>query len=186
MEEERYPKKNQNYFCDDDYDDDYDDDDIDEALCPTDPDLILLRQNAIGEREAIDSYLRAGARTSGALRDLFIDTAGDEMVHFRNTMTLLAKYDPEQARAFEEVGIDLPVNMLLRQQDTCDRLEAIHLLTEAIAGELAAINQYQQSYEAAEHDDVQALFCNNANDEKMHVAEFWRALMVYTNEETAM
>lgn len=183
MEEERFAKKHQNYFCDDDYEDD--DDDIDETLCPTDPDLILLRQNAIGEREAIDFYLRAGAKTSGTLRDLFIDTAGDEMVHFRNLMTLLAKYDPEQASAFEEVGIDLPSNILLRQQDTCDRLEAIHLLTQAITDELAAINQYQQSYEAANHSDVRALFCNIANDEKMHLAEFWRALMVYTNEETA-
>lgn len=178
MEEERYPKKKK-YYCDDD--------DSDNELCPTDPDLILLRTNAKGEREAINFYLKAGAGTSGALRDLFVDTAGDEMVHFRNTMTLLAKYDPEQARAFEAVGIDLPVDMLMRQQGMCDNsLEAIDLLTQAIAGELDAINMYQESYEAAIHSDVKALFCQNATDEKMHLAEFWKALMVYTNEETAM
>lgn len=174
MEEERYPKKNHKKYCDDD------------ELCPTDPDLLLLRKNAIGERQAIDFYLRAGARTTGALRDLFIDTAGDEMVHFRNSMAMLAQYDPQQAAAFDEVGIVLPAaDSLLRQQDVCDRLEAIHLLTQAITDELAAINQYQESYEAAENEDVAALFCQNANDEKLHLAEFWKALMVYTREETA-
>lgn len=179
MEEERYPKKNNKKYCNDP--------DPDEELCPTDPDLLLLRRNAIGERQAIDFYLRAGARTTGALRDLFIDTAGDEMVHFRNTMAMLAQYDPQQAAAFEEVGIDLPLmnDTLLRQQDPCDRLEAIHLLTQAMTDELAAINQYQESYEAAENADVGELFCQNANDEKLHLAEFWKALMVYTREETA-
>jgi rubrerythrin len=178
MEEERYPKKHKKYFCDDDEQED-------DELCPTDPDLILLRRNARGERQAIDFYLNAGASTTGDLRDLFTNTAGDEMVHFRNTMTLLAKYDPEQARAFEEVGIDLPVNMLLRQQVVCPGLEPIDLLTQAISDELDAINMYQESYIEAEHDDVKALFCQNANDEKMHVAEMWRAIMDYTNESTA-
>jgi len=45
---------------------------------------------------------------------------------------------------------------------------------------------YQESYEKACHRDVKALFCNNANDEKIHVAEFWKALMVFTKENALM
>lgn len=157
--------------------------------CLTDPDLLLIRQNAKGEREAIAFYLRAASMTSGSLSELFIDTARDEMRHFRNSMIILAKYDPLQAQAFEEVGINLPDELRKNQpSSTCtpDRLAAIDLLTKAIADELSAINMYQESYEKACHDDVKTLFCNNANDEKVHVAEFWKALMVFTRESNLM
>jgi rubrerythrin len=157
--------------------------------CPTDPDLLLLRQNAKGEREAIAFYLRAASLTTGTLSQLFLDTARDEMMHFRNSMILLAKYDPPQAQAFEDVGIKLPDELRKNQSsNTCtqDRLESIDLLTKAIVDELAAINMYQESYEKAYHDDVKALFCNNANDEKVHVAEFWKAIMGFTKENVTM
>jgi rubrerythrin len=155
--------------------------------CPTDPDLLLLRQNAKGEREAIAFYLKAASNTTGPLCQLFLDTARDEMTHFRKSMALLAKYDSIQARAFDKLGIDLPCNEFRKNQSTSnycskDKQEIIDLLTKSITGELDAINMYQESYEKACHDDVKALFCNNAHDEKMHVAEFWEALMYFTRE----
>ncbi|MBP2629133.1 MAG: hypothetical protein H6Q68_3844 [Firmicutes bacterium] len=180
-----YQKNKYNYSSDDcDMEEECDDDD---ESCPTDPDLLLLRQNAKGEREAIAFYLRAAAKTSGPLCELFLHTAQDEMIHFRNSMTLLAKYDPIQAQAFEGVDIDLP-DELRKAPSTkyCpeEKLEIIDLLTKSIADELAAINMYQESYEQASHADVKSLFCNNGNDEKHHVAEFWKALMVFTKENT--
>lgn len=182
MSGEYYPLKKHHDYC-------FEECEMDNAeeLCPTDRDLLLLRTNAKGEREAIAYYLRAASMTSGALCQLFMDTARDEMIHFRNSMTLLAKYDPMQASAFEEAGIDLPVDDL-RKQQPCpqDRLEIIDLLTKSMADELEAINMYQKSYEAACHDDVKELFCANANDEKIHVAEFWRAMMAYTKENSVM
>lgn len=155
--------------------------------CPTDPDLLLLRMNAKNEREAIAFYLMAATRTSGPLCQLFMDTARHEMVHFRKLMQLVGKYDPVQALAFKELGINLPFHGFRKHQSTpnqCyqDRLEIIDLLTKALTDELAAINLYQESYEKACHDDVKALFCANGNDEKIHVAEFWKALMVFTKE----
>jgi len=48
--------------------------------------------------------------TSGPLCQLFLDTARDEMMHFRKSMILLAKYDPLQAQAFEEVKLSCPMN----------------------------------------------------------------------------
>lgn len=202
MENRPYYKPGKYEYCNDDYEDenedncdtDYEDDcqnkhEMNECdqLCPTDPDLLLLRMNAKGEREAIAFYLAASTKASGPLCQLFLDTARDEMVHFRRSMILLAKYDTIQAQAFKEVGINLPFNNLRKNQSTnsyCyqDRLEIIDLLTKAITDELGAINMYQESYEKACHDDVKALFCNNGNDEKMHVAEFWRALMIFTKE----
>lgn len=156
-----------------------------DELCPTDPDLLLLRKNAQGEREAIAYYLRAAEITGGKLCELFLDTARDEMIHFRNIMLLLAKYDSEQAIALDEADIDLPIEEF-RKKDICpeDRLEIIDLLTKSITDELSAINMYQESYEAACHEDVMALFCQHANDEKLHVAEFWKILSCYTKEHT--
>lgn len=194
MENRPYPKTGKYDYCDDDYDNECEDDSDDECemedynqSCPTDPDLLLLRMNAKGEREAIAFYLMASTKTSGPLCQLFLHTARDEMVHFRKSMTLLAKYDPIQAQAFKEVGINLSVNDFRKNQSTnnyCyqDRLEIIDLLTKSITDELAAINMYQESYEKACHADVKALFCCTGNDEKHHVAEFWKALMVFTKE----
>jgi len=111
------------------------------------------------------------------------------MTHFRKAMILLAKYDPPQAQAFNEIGINLPDE--LRKTPSAnycpqDKLEIIDLLTRSITDELKAINMYQESYEAANHNDVKALFCNNANDEKVHFAEFWKALMAFTKENVTM
>jgi len=184
METRPYYKKNNYNYGHVNYEMDDECEDGDES-CPTDPDLLLLRQNAKDERVAIAFYLRAAAKTNGALCELFFHTAQDEMIHFRKLMILLAKYDPIQAQAFEEVGINLPDELRKSPSIKCcpeDKLEIIDLLTKAIVDELAAINMYQESYEKADHDDVKSLFCNNGSDEKHHVAEFWKALMVCTKE----
>lgn len=155
------------------------------CMCPTDPDLLLLRKNAIGERSAIYFYLCAAEQTSGDLCKLFTEIAHDEMIHFRRTMTVLACFDPIQGCAFDDVQINLPsVESFRKSSKTCCQLEAIELLTHAITDELSAINQYQESYIAAEHKDVKILFCDNANDEKVHLAELWKAMMTCTNENT--
>lgn len=181
--------ENRPYYKTDDYNCCMDECEMEAAneCCPADRDLLLLRKNAKGEREAIASYLDAASNTSGPLCKLFLDTARDEMNHFRNSMALLAKYDPIQARAFEKLGIDLSLCEFRKAQSNTnycsqDRQEIIDFLTKSITGELEAINMYQESYETACHDDVKALFCNNANDEKMHVAEFWKALIFFAKE----
>jgi len=190
METRPYYKQNKYDYCNDDCEMEEEEEcDEDNESCPTDPDLLLLRQNAKGEREAIAFYLRAASKTSGPLCQLFLDTARDEMIHFKKLMILLAKYDPIQAQAFEEVGINLPDELRKAPSSKyCpeDRLEIIDLLTKSITDELAAINMYQESYKEARHDDVKALFCNNGNDEKHHVAEFWKALIVFTKEAVPM
>ena len=185
METRPYYQKNKYNYCSDECEIEEDEWDEGNQSCPTDPDLLLLRQNAKGEREAIAFYLRAATKVNGSLCELFFHTAQDEMIHFRKSMTLLAKYDPIQDQAFEEVGINLPDE--LRKAPSAkncpeDRLEIIDLLTKAITDELTAINMYQESYEKACHSDVKALFCNNGNDEKHHVAEFWKVLMTFTKE----
>ena len=186
MENRLYYKNKYNY-CNDECKIKKEKCDEEAESCLTDPDLLLLRQNAKGEREAIAFYLRAASKTNSPLCELFLHTAQDEMIHFRKTMILLAKYDPIQAQAFEEVGINLqedfrkvPTSKLCPEE----KLEIIELLTKSISDELAAINMYQESYEKACHEDVKNLFCNNGNEEKVHVAEFWEALMAFTKENT--
>ncbi len=186
-----YSKPKYNYSCNDECDTD-DEDDV--ALCatdpnfPTDPDLILLRRAAQDERAAITLYLRAASKTCEPVCRLFLDTARDEMIHFRSIMILLAKYDPIQAQAFQNLGINLASGNLRKNHSTNhiseEKLETIDLLSLAIISELATINMYQESYEQASHADVKALFVTNGNEEKLHLAEFWKALMVYTKECT--
>ena len=189
MENRPYYKTNKyNYYSGESKEEDEECVEDDES-CPTDLDLLLLRQNAIGERKAIAYYLHATTTTSGTLSELFLNTARDEMIHFRKSMILLAKYDPMQALAFKELGINLPDELRKTSSPSyCsqDKLEIIDLLTKAITDELEAINMYQESYQKAAHDDVKALFCNNSNDEKVHVAEFWKALMIFSKENVTM
>ena len=154
------------------------------CMCPTDPDLLLLRKMAIGERRGIYFYLCAAEKTSGALCKLFTEIAEDEMVHFRNLMALLAKYDSVQCCAFNDACINLPPADSFRKSKSCSSFEVLDLLSRAIEDELSDINHYQESYCAAEHKDVKVLFCNNGNDEKVHMARLWKALMTYTNENT--
>ncbi|WP_110953826.1 hypothetical protein [Anaerosinus massiliensis] len=155
------------------------------CMCPTDPDLLLLRKNAIGERMAIYFYLCAAEQTSGELCKLFTEIAQDEMVHFRRTMTVLACLDPVQNCAFNDVEINLPsIDSFRKSNKNCCNFEVLELLTQAINNELAAINQYQESYTCAKNKDVKVLFCDNANDEKVHLAELWKAIMLCTNENT--
>ena len=154
------------------------------CMCPTDPDLLLLRRMAISERKGIYFYLCAAEKTSGSLCKLFTEIAEDEMVHFRNIMTLLARYDPVQCCAFNDVCITLPCIDSFRKSKSCSNLEAIDLLTRAIVDELCDANNYQESYCAAQHKVVKILFCNNGNDEKVHAAKLWKCLMAYTNENT--
>lgn len=152
------------------------------CMCSSDTDLILLRKNAIGERKAIHHYLCAADKVSGAVCKLFMEIAHDEMIHFRRSMTLLSQYDPIQDCAFSDDCINLPPVDSFRKSKNCTSFEIMELLTESIADELAAINQYQESYFCAKHEDVKIYFCETANDEKTHLSKLWKCLMTYTNE----
>ena len=61
METRPYYKKNEYKYSNDECKIGKKECDEDEELCLTDPDLLLLRQNAIGERETIAFYLRAAS-----------------------------------------------------------------------------------------------------------------------------
>lgn len=154
------------------------------CMCPADPDLILLRKAGMDERSGICHYLCAAEKTSGPLCKLFTEIAHDEMIHFRRTMSLLAKYDPIQDCAFNDACINLPPADSYRKSKACPEMEIISLLTASITSELADINQYQEGFICAKHNDVKIHFCETGNDEKIHLAKLWKAIMAYTNENT--
>ena len=177
---------------------------LDPDECPCHPDLILLRDAAIDERNAILEYLTAAHDCY--LPELFLHTAQDEMRHFFQTMRQINRLDPIQAEAFREVGLDMlttsrltannkkktasPVASASVQQAEaalsalpCERrMPTIAALTQALTGELAAINKYQCYMCKAKDPQVQTLFCQLMNDEKEHVAEFTAALFDMTQE----
>lgn len=156
----------------------------DDCMCPTDPDLLLLRKNGAGKRKAICHYLCAAEKTSGSLCKLFTEIAHDEMAHFRRNMTLLAKYDPIQECALNDACINLPPVESFRKSKSCDTMDVIGLLTESMYYELLGINCNQEAYMCAQQKDVKIFFCETANDEKIHLAKLWKCIMAYTNENT--
>ncbi|QDR83298.1 ferritin-like domain-containing protein [Sporomusa termitida] len=166
--------------------------------CPSDPDLLLLRDAAADERTAIALYLDA-ARNS-CMPQLFLDIAATEMEHYVEIMRAISRLDPVQATLLRAAGLDLLVmtrplfpskskaakaSMVADSQITLpDRKEmpTINLLTQALNGEFLATNKYQRYMLTAENTDVQLLFCHLMNEEKEHITEFTAALFELTNE----
>lgn len=175
--------------------------DVEEDECPNNCDLYLLRDAAADERGAIADYLECGILT--CQQEIFFDVVEDEMQHFIKTMQLITLFDPVQADALEEAGLD---DLVMRRPsrrpkwqanvtDECDDdddgnveppckedLPAIRCLTKAIQGELQAINKYQRYMNMAQDERVKEHFCELMNEEKEHVAEFTAALFEFTHE----
>lgn len=165
--------------------------------CPDHPDLLLLRDAAADEREAIALYLEAAKNTS--LTELFLDVAEDEMHHYVMTMKHISMLDPVQAASLKEENLDMLTMERFQAKwkykysvpeptepqpplPTDEDLKAIQYLTRALTGELQAINKYQRYMDKALTDHNKHLFCRLMNDEKEHVAEFTDALFELTHE----
>ncbi|MDF2875809.1 MAG: hypothetical protein K0R22_2492 [Sporomusa sp.] len=167
-------------------------------VCPSDPDLLLLRDAAADERNAIAFYLDA-ARNS-CTPQLFLDVAEDEMEHYVEIMREISRLDPVQAALLSEAGLDTLVmsrplfqsksktakEIALKDTQVIlpDKKEmpTVHLLTRALNDEFLATNKYQRYMLTAENTEVQILFCHLMNEEKKHIAEFTAALFEITNE----
>jgi len=167
-------------------------------VCPDNPDLLLLRDAAADERQAIADYLDAARKT--CFTELFLEVAEDEMKHYVMTMGLLATLDPVQAEEFKKVGLDMLVldrapannwlattkqminNNVAANVPSKEDIENIQYLTKALNDELHAVNKYQTYMEKAKCESVKYLFCQLMNDEKEHVAEFTDALFCITEE----
>ncbi|CQR72867.1 Rubrerythrin [Sporomusa ovata DSM 2662] len=169
-------------------------------VCPNHPDLLLLRDAAADERNAIAFYLEA-ARAS-CLPRLFLDVAEDEMEHYVEIMREISRLDPVQAQMLSDVGLDMLLMTrplfkpktkaaILKESEADDiqidppnrkEMPTVVLLTKALNDELQATNKYQRYMEAAETPAVQRLFCHLMNEEKEHIAEFTAALFDLTHE----
>lgn len=167
-------------------------------VCPNHPDLLLLRDAAADERNAIAFYLEA-ARTSCMPR-LFLDVVEDEMEHYVELMREIARLDPVQAQRLRDEELDsLLLSRPLYKPKTKtaiiqaaediqvtppDRKEmpTVLLLTKALSDELQATNKYQRYMQTGETVAVQRLFCSLMNEEKEHIAEFTAALFELTHE----
>lgn len=165
--------------------------------CPDHPDLLLLRDAAADEREAIALYLEAAKKTD--FTELFLDVAEDEMHHYVITMKHISMLDNVQTDYLQEENLNMLTmgrvqvkwkhkysvpepDEVLPTLPTEQDLNAIDYLTQALTGELRAINKYQRYIEKAQTEHDKRLFCQLMNDEKEHVAEFTAALFELTHE----
>lgn len=175
--------------------------DMEEMECPDHPDLILLRDAAADEREAIADYFHAAHHT--CMSELFLDIIEDEMQHYVMIMHHISMLDPVQAEMLKEEGLsELTMNGMMKKMRAKwmkkhttpepedaevspldeDELEEVCYLTNALVGEFKAINKYQCYMKKAEIDHNKHLFCHLMNDEKEHVAELTKAIFAITQE----
>lgn len=175
--------------------------DMEEMECPNHPDLILLRDAAADEREAIAAYFQAARHT--CMTELFLDIIEDEMQHYVMTMHHISMLDPVQAEELRKEGLNeltmsgmmkkmrakwMQKSMMSEPEDASvsplddDELEAVCYLTKGLVSELHAINKYQCYMEKAEIAHNKHLFCYLMNDEKEHVAELTKAIFEITQE----
>lgn len=166
--------------------------------CPSDPDLLLLRDAAADERTAIAFYLDA-ARNS-CTPQLFLDIAATKMEHYVEIMRAISRLDPVQATLLSEAGLDqlvmirplFPSKAKAAKETLCpdspitlpDKKEmpTVNLLTKALNDAFLTTNKYQRYMLTAENTDVQLLFCHLMNEEKEHITELTAALFELTNE----
>ncbi|MBP2627430.1 MAG: hypothetical protein H6Q68_2141 [Firmicutes bacterium] len=175
--------------------------DMGDMECPNHPDLILLRDAAADEREAIALYFQAARHT--CMTELFLDIIEDEMQHYVMIMHHISMLDPVQADKFREEGLNelimkgmmkkmrakwMQKPVMAEGKDVAvsllddNELEAVCYLTKALASEFHAINKYQCSMEKSEIMHNKHLFCHLMNEEKEHVAEFTKAIFEITQE----
>jgi rubrerythrin len=180
---------------------------LDKDDCPNNPDLLLLRDAAADEREAILQYLNSAR--DNCMVELFLDVAEDEMQHYAEIMQQITRLDPVQAEMFREVNLDMMIlgrpakgnnkkwtymhNPMAAEADDEEEdvavvlpderdMPAICHLTAALVEELKAANKYQRYMNEACDPRVKALFCHLMNDEKEHIAEFTAAIFDLTGE----
>ncbi|MEG6585850.1 ferritin-like domain-containing protein [Dendrosporobacter sp. 1207_IL3150] len=154
-------------------------------ICPDDPDLLLLREAAADERNAISLYLNSARKT--AFPELFIEAAEDEMLHYAAIMRLICALDPVQEEEFRKVGLDFLTRAKEKTGDNTsipsrEDVENVDYLTRALNDELITVNKYQVFMEKAKHEHTKKLFCYLMNSEKEHIAEFTDALFCVTEE----
>jgi len=172
-----------------------------EMDCPDHPDLILLRDAAADEREAIAFYFEAARHT--CMTELFLDIIEDEMQHYVMIMHHITMLDPVQAEKLREEGLsELTMNGMMKKMRAKwmqksgmlqandvtvtllddEELEAVCYLTKGLVSEFKAINKYQCYMKKAETEHNQHLFCFLMNEEKEHVAELTKAIFKITQE----
>ncbi len=173
----------------------------DKIECPDCCDLLLLRDAAADERNAIAFYLESALEVG--CPKLFFKVAEDEMQHFIAIMQEISRLDRVQAVKLKEACLDiltLPRPLPRQELDwmaqvpenerddgevnppTTKDLPSIQALTKALSDEFHAVNKYQTYMEKAEDCEVAELFCKLMNDEKEHIAEFTAALFEITHE----
>ncbi|WP_425059670.1 hypothetical protein SCACP_02670 [Sporomusa carbonis] len=168
--------------------------------CPHNPDLLLLRDAAADERNAIALYLNAARAT--CMPRLFLDVAEDEMEHYAEIMQEISRLDPVQAEYFREEDLDMLLlnrtayrpklkPVVAKEEEAVDvqvtlpdrdDMPTVDILTKALSDELLAANKYQRYMLTAEDKAVKKLFCHLMNEEKEHIAEFTAALFELTHE----
>jgi rubrerythrin len=144
-----------------------------------------LREAIIAEIIAINGYEEHIANsTMREINSAWHSIMDDEKKHYGIFLTLLRKYDPEQAKAFNEhlnIAAGIRSSMQTYVPDY-DRQIILNNLRQDIKGELEASILYEDLAEQSPQPDVKAALLSISAEEKGHVEHLTRLLLKYDTD----
>lgn len=145
-----------------------------------------LREALIAEIIAINGYEEHIANSNmREINSAWHSIMDDEKKHYGMFLTLLRKYDPEQAKAYQDhlnaaSGIKSSMQTHVPEYD---RQIILNNLRQDIKGEFEASILYEDLAEQAPQRDVKATLLSISAEEKGHVEHLTRLLLKYDTDQ---
>ncbi len=148
----------------------------------------FLREGLVAEVVAINDYSHFIAVTENKeLKELFHHIMEDEKRHYAMFLNALRCVDLEQAELQEEAKEHVDISSKEKYKDYTNKYDKdVNLLVtirEGIKGELEAILLYEQFVRNINNDTLIKIINEITRDEKEHVEELTRALIILDKDE---
>ena len=143
----------------------------------------LLREGMIGEIVAINDYdYFIGATENKDVRELFHHIMEDEKRHYGMFLEALRRIDEEEEELQQEAKEHVVIKSKLKHKTDSKKKVSNHdvlvFIRDAIKAELEAIILYDSLTEIIEDQCINKIIKDITKDEKEHVEELTRALMI--------
>lgn len=146
----------------------------------------FLREGMIAEIVAIDDYSKFISLTDNKeLKELFYHIREDEKEHYGLFLEALRKIDKEEVEAYKEAQEHVKINTREKYKEGNSKNgkgSLIMHIREAIKGELEAILLYEEFIINLDDTTLIRIIEHIIRDEKEHVEELTRAMLILDKE----
>ncbi|MEG1002688.1 ferritin-like domain-containing protein [Clostridium sp.] len=147
----------------------------------------LLREGMIAEIVAINDYSNfISATDNKEVKDIFHHIMEEEKEHYGLFLEQLRKIDKEERELQEEIKKENTITSKQKYKESSSKSTKGNLLDnirEAIKGELEAIILYEDLIQYIEDKSIVATIKYITKDEKEHVEELTKALLILDKDE---